>query len=66
MKLLLANGKSGTMVSAIATGSAGQLNQDGSTILARVMRLGGVDFDAVHDGAAPAFDDADTAAGRRR
>ncbi len=38
LKLLLVNGKSGTIVSAMATGSAGQLNQEGSTIFARVMR----------------------------
>jgi hypothetical protein len=38
LKLLLASGKSGTIVSAIATGRAGQLNQDGSTIFARVKR----------------------------
>ena len=65
LKLLLVTGKSGTIVPARASGSAGQLNQDGSTILARVRRPCGVDLDAVDDGAAPALDDADPAAHAR-
>ena len=38
LKLLLAKGKSGTIVSASATGRAGQLKNDGSTILTLVSR----------------------------
>ena len=38
MKLLLTSGKSGTIVSASATGSAGQLKNDGSTTLTRLSR----------------------------
>src|ERR1035437_6760817 len=38
LKLLLVTGKSGTIVAARASGKAGQLNHDGSTILTRVRR----------------------------
>ena len=41
MKLLLANGKSGTIVSARATGRAGQFRNEGSTIRTRLNRPSG-------------------------
>ncbi len=66
LKLLFASGKSGTMVSASATESAGQLRNDGSTILQTRDRAEAVDFDAMHDAATPTLDDADPRAAATR
>ena len=56
---MLVSGKSGTIVSASATGRAGQLKNDGSTIFSLDTVPSGAELDPMDDGAAPPFDQAD-------
>ena len=60
---MLVRGKSGTIVSASAMGSAGQLKNEGSTTLSAREFAVGCDFDAVCDGSSPPFDEPDAGDG---
>ena len=53
-------------MSARATGSAGQLKNDGSTTFTRLSRPGRVEFDPVRDRPAPSLDQAEAATGPLR